>query len=283
MCTGISLLPAGTTSRCRYAPARAVIQFSNGKRAKGAWPQLTVGLSRRRPAHLVEDTRERRQDRRRGQSKAHAEQYVQAWRAEDDDSRGPASWTQNKAQLVQHTEARLWDDLAFIPRKRTAPMPIENLHDLFVHTLKDVLYAERKILKALPKMERKATDPKLKAALAAHRDQTEDHVTRLEDVFDSLGKAARGAKCDAMVGLVEEAEGLMAEIDDNETMDVALISLAQAVEHYEIARYGTLVVWAQQLGLSDAAALLKTTLDEEYGADKSLSKLAEARLNAAAA
>lgn len=162
-------------------------------------------------------------------------------------------------------------------------MAIETLDDLFLHTLKDILYAERKILKALPEMERKATDSKLKAALASHRDETEGQVVRLEDVFEILGKPARGAKCDAMVGLIEEAEGLMAEIDDNETMDAALISLTQAVEHYEIARYGTLVAWAKQLGLPDAAVLLKQTLDEEYGADKALSKLAEQRLNAAAA
>lgn len=162
-------------------------------------------------------------------------------------------------------------------------MSIETLDDLFLHTLKDVLYAERKILKALPKMERKATDPKLKAALSSHRDETEDHVVRLEEVFESLGKPARGAKCDAMVGLVEEAEGLMADIDNAETMDAALISLAQAVEHYEIARYGTLVAWAKELDQPKAAALLKTTLDEEYGADKALSKLAERRMNAAAA
>ena len=161
-------------------------------------------------------------------------------------------------------------------------MTIQNLDDLFLHTLKDVLYAERKILKALPKMERKATDAALKAAFAHHRDETEGQLVRLEEVFDALGKPARGAKCDAMVGLIDEAEGLMAEIEDPETMDAALISLAQAVEHYEIARYGTLVAWAKQLGLSDAVARLQTTLDEEYGADKALSKLAEARLNAAA-
>ncbi len=162
-------------------------------------------------------------------------------------------------------------------------MAIETLNDLFVHTLKDVLYAERRILKSLPKMERKATDAKLKKALSSHRDETEDQILRLEEVFEILGKPARGAKCDAMVGMIEEAEGLMAEIDDAETMDAALISLAQAVEHYEIARYGTLVAWAKQLGLPKAAQLLKATLDEEYGADKALSKLAEARLNAAAA
>ncbi|MCC5975311.1 MAG: ferritin-like domain-containing protein [Rubellimicrobium sp.] len=162
-------------------------------------------------------------------------------------------------------------------------MTIESLDDLFLHTLKDVLYAERKILKALPKMERKATDPKLRAAFSSHRDETEDQVMRLEEVFESIGKPARGAKCDAMVGLIEEAEGLMADIDAPETMDAALISLAQAVEHYEIARYGTLVAWARQLGMPKAAAILKETLDEEYGADKALSKLAESRLNAAAA
>ncbi|WP_333826350.1 YciE/YciF ferroxidase family protein [Pararhodobacter sp.] len=161
-------------------------------------------------------------------------------------------------------------------------MTIETLEDLFLHTLKDVLYAERKILKALPKMERRASDKALRSALSAHRDETEDHVVRLEEVFESLGKPARGAKCDAMVGLIDEAEGLMADIDDAGTMDAALISLAQAVEHYEIARYGTLVAWARQLGHPRAAALLKTTLDEEYGADKALSKLAEERLNPAA-
>ncbi len=161
-------------------------------------------------------------------------------------------------------------------------MNIESLDDLFLHTLKDVLYAERIILKALPKMERKATDAKLKAALSTHLSETEDQVARLEEVFEILGKPARGAKCDAMVGLIDEAEGLMADVSDTDTMDAALISLAQAVEHYEIARYGTLVAWAKQLGQPQAAVLLKATLDEEYGADKALSKLAEHRLNAAA-
>ena len=162
-------------------------------------------------------------------------------------------------------------------------MSIETLDDLFLHTLKDVLYAERKILKALPKMARKATDPALKAALSSHHDETETHILRLEEVFDGLGKAARGAKCDAMVGLIEEAEGLMSEIGDTETMDAAIISLAQAVEHYEIARYGTLAKWAGQLGHKPAAKLLKETLDDEYAADKALSNLAEARVNATAA
>lgn len=162
-------------------------------------------------------------------------------------------------------------------------MTIQTLGELFHHTLKDVLYAERTILKALPKMQRKATDAKLKATFSAHLEETEQHVLRLEEVFELLGKPARGVKCDAMVGLIDEAEALMADIEDTETMDAALISLAQAVEHYEIARYGTLVAWAKQLGHAEAAALLKATLEDEYAADKALSKLAEQRLNAAAA
>jgi len=162
-------------------------------------------------------------------------------------------------------------------------MTIETLDDLLLHTLKDVLYAERKVLKALPKMERAATDEKLKAAFASHREETEAQVVRLEDVFELLGKPARGAKCDAMVGLIDETEGLMGDIDDDETLDAALIAAAQAVEHYEIARYGTLIAWAKQLGHRDAAALLKKSLDEEYAADRALSSMAEMRLNKEAA
>lgn len=161
-------------------------------------------------------------------------------------------------------------------------MTITTFDDLFLHTLKDVLYAERKILKALPKMEKNATSDKLKLALATHREETEGQILRLEEVFDLIGKPARGAKCDAMIGLLEEADGLMSEIEDPETMDAAIISLAQAVEHYEIARYGTLVQWAKQLGHGQAAELLKETLDQEYATDKALSKLAETSVNAAA-
>ena len=161
-------------------------------------------------------------------------------------------------------------------------MTIETLDDLFLHTLKDVLYAERKILKSLPRMERKVTDSELKEAFSKHREETEEHIVRLEQVFESLGKPARGAKCDAMVGLIDEVEGLMAEIDDAETMDVALTSLAQAIEHYEIARYASLAAWARQLGKPEAARLLKSTLDEEQVAEKALTRMAERRLNALA-
>lgn len=161
-------------------------------------------------------------------------------------------------------------------------MAIATLSDLFLHTLKDVLYAERKTLKALPKMERNATDPKLRDAFALHREETETHIIRLEEVFEDLGKAARGAKCDAMVGLIDEADGLIEEIDNSDTMDAALISLGQAIEHYEIARYGTLVAWATQLGHARAVDLLKRTSEEEKEADNALSRLAQERRSAAA-
>lgn len=159
-------------------------------------------------------------------------------------------------------------------------MTIAILEELFVHTLKDVLYAERRILKTLPKMERKATDPKLKTAFWKHREETEDHIVRVEAVFDSMGKPARGAKCDAIVGHIDEAESLMADIGHAETMNAAIISLAQAIEHYEIARYSTLIAWARQMGNQEADALLRSTLEEEYATDKALTKLALERTNA---
>lgn len=161
-------------------------------------------------------------------------------------------------------------------------MLIEKLSGLFLHTLKDVLYAKRRVLFALPELERRATDPRLKAALAFHRDETAGHVLRLEEVFDSLGKPARGFKCDAVVGLLEEAEGLMTQIDDTCTMDAALIAVAQTVEHYEIARLGTLVAWSRLLGYHRARTLLAKTLTEEQQADRALSRLADGHLNARA-
>ncbi len=162
-------------------------------------------------------------------------------------------------------------------------MTIATLDDLFLHTLKDVLYAERKVLKALPKMEKHAAEPGLREAFASHRGETEEQIGRLEQVFEMIQKPARGAKCDAILGIIEEAEGLMDEVEDDATMDAALISLAQAVEHYEIARYGTLVAWANALGRGDAAKLLQATLDEEHAADGKLSELAAAGLNQKAA
>ena len=162
-------------------------------------------------------------------------------------------------------------------------MMIETLDDLFLHTLRDVLYAERRVFKALPKMERKATHAVLKKVISSHIEETERHILRLEEVFDAMGKPARGAKCDAIVGLIDEAEGLMADGTDAETMDAALISLVQAIEHYEIARYTSLVTWARQLGSPEAARLLRATLYDEHVALKVLTKMAERRVNAMAA
>lgn len=161
-------------------------------------------------------------------------------------------------------------------------MTINNLDELFLSALKEMLYAERKITRALTGMQRKASHPKLKAALSLHLAETEDHLLRLEKVFEHLGKPARGVRCDSMVGLLDETERLMADIDDPEIMDAALISLARAVEHYQIARYGTLVTWAAQLGHPKAALLLKGTLTQERGTEKALSKIAAKRPNAVA-
>ena len=162
-------------------------------------------------------------------------------------------------------------------------MALKNLDDLFLHTLKDILYAEKQILKNLPKMEKKASSAELKKAFAQHREETEGQLERLEKVFDSIGKPARGAKCDAIIGIIDEAEEIMGEIDDPETLDAAMIASAQAVEHYEITRYGTLVTWAKQLGHNDAVKHLQETLEEEKKTDGLLTKMAEQKVNKKAA
>lgn len=162
-------------------------------------------------------------------------------------------------------------------------MALKNLDDLFLHTLKDILYAEKQILKALPKMEKKASSAELKKAFAQHREETESQLERLEKVFDAIGKPARGAKCDAIVGIIEEAEEIMGEVDDPETLDAAMVASAQAVEHYEITRYGTLITWAKQLGHDNVVQLLGETLTEEKETDTKLSQLAEQQVNKKAA
>ena len=155
----------------------------------------------------------------------------------------------------------------------------KTLEDLFHDTLKDIYYAERKILKALPKMQRAAQSQELKAAFEKHREQTEGHVERLQQVFEIIGKAPRGKTCDAIEGIVAEGEEIMEEFKDTPALDAGLISAAQAVEHYEITRYGTLRRWASELGLADAARLLEATLKEEAGTDEDLTKLAETSAN----
>ena len=155
----------------------------------------------------------------------------------------------------------------------------KTLEDLFHDTLKDIYYAERKILKALPKMKRAAQSDDLKAAFEKHREETEGHVERLQQVFEILGKQPRGKTCDAIEGIVSEGEEIMEEFKGTAALDAGLISSAQAVEHYEITRYGTLKRWATELGLSDAAKLFDQTLQEESKTDADLTKLADASAN----
>ncbi|MGQ2905829.1 MAG: YciE/YciF ferroxidase family protein [Neoaquamicrobium sediminum] len=155
----------------------------------------------------------------------------------------------------------------------------KTLEDLFHDTLKDIYYAERKILKALPKMKRAAKSDDLKAAFEKHREETEGHVERLQQVFEILGKQPRGKTCDAIEGIVAEGEEIMEEFKDTDALDAGLISAAQAVEHYEITRYGTLKRWATELGMADAAKLLDQTLQEESKTDADLTKLADSSAN----
>lgn len=162
-------------------------------------------------------------------------------------------------------------------------MPLRSMEDLFLHTLKDIYYAERQILRALPRMMKKAGSPELKQALEKHRDETERQIERLQKVFESVDAAARGIKCEAIEGIISEAEHLAEEIEDKEVLDAGLIGSAQAVEHYEITRYGTLIAWAEQLGMKDAVKLLSETLEEEKRTDRLLSELAEQRINRQAA
>lgn len=164
-------------------------------------------------------------------------------------------------------------------------MPTEpkTLDDLFLDTLKDIYYAEKQILKALPKMAKAANAPELKQAFETHREQTEGHVDRLTEVFEAIGKAPRGKTCDAILGIIEEGKGIIEEFEGSPALDAGLVAAAQAVEHYEIARYGTLKAWAQQLGLKDAVKLLDQTLGEEEKTDQLLTKLGMTSVNKQAA
>jgi ferritin-like metal-binding protein YciE len=156
------------------------------------------------------------------------------------------------------------------------------LADLFHDTLKDIYFAERQILKALPKMARAAQSDKLRDGFLKHKDETEGQVERLQQVFEIIGKRAQGKTCEAIQGIIAEGEEIMEEFKGTAALDAGLISSAQAVEHYEIARYGTLCAWARQLGYTDAVPLLEATLKEESNTDSTLSKLAESAVNAAA-
>jgi len=160
---------------------------------------------------------------------------------------------------------------------------IKKFDDLYVHTLRDIYYAEKQILQALPEMIDKANDPRLKQGLETHLGETKNHVKRLEQVFKQQGVEPSGVDCPAIDGIIEEADEIVGEVADKQVLDAAIIAAAQAVEHYEMTRYGTLIAWAKQLGRSDSAALLQQTLDEEKAADTKLTTLAEGNVNARAA
>lgn len=162
-------------------------------------------------------------------------------------------------------------------------MAEKTLDDLFLDTLKDIYYAEKQILKTLPKMAKAAQSPELKAGFEKHHDETEGHIERLEQIFELLGKAARGKTCDAILGIIEEGKSIIEDYQGTPALDAGLVAAAQAVEHYEMARYGTLKTWAKQLGYGEAAALLDATLKEEAATDQALSKIATTSANAKAA
>jgi ferritin-like metal-binding protein YciE len=155
----------------------------------------------------------------------------------------------------------------------------KQLQDLFEDSLKDVYFAEKKILTALPKMAKAAQNDKLRAAFEKHEAETEEQVARLEQVFKILGKPAKGKNCPAIVGIIDEGKEIMDEYKGSPALDAGLVAAAQAVEHYEICRYGTLCTWAQELGMNDAKKLLGQTLNEEENTDKALSDLAETVVN----
>ena len=159
----------------------------------------------------------------------------------------------------------------------------KTLDDLFLDTLKDIYYAEKQIVKALPKMAKAANSPALKAGFEQHLEETEGHVERLEQIFELIGQPARGKTCDAILGILEEGKSIMDEFKGTVALDAGLVSAAQAVEHYEMARYDTLRTWAQQLGMKEAVGLLEATLKEEEAADRKLSQVAVADVNRKAA
>src|SRR3954447_7322478 len=160
---------------------------------------------------------------------------------------------------------------------------IKTMNDLFVHQLQDIYYAEQQLVKALPKMAEKATDKQLKQGFLAHLDETRTHVQRLEQVFQMHGAKVKAVDCPAIDGIIEEADEVAGEVADKSVLDAALINAAQAAEHYEITRYGSLVAWAKQLGRNDCAIVLQKTLEEEKATDQKLTAIAESKVNLRAA
>src|SRR6266480_1593396 len=162
-------------------------------------------------------------------------------------------------------------------------MAEKDLNDLFLDTLKDIYYAEKQIYKSLPKMAKAASSDKLRAAFEKHHGETEGQIERLEEIFELMEKPARGKTCDGIQGILDEGKEVMEEYKGSDALDAAMLAAAQAVEHYEITRYGTLKQWAQQLGMKDAVRLLDQTLQEEKKTDETLTSLAEAAVNLEAA
>ncbi|RWL99798.1 MAG: ferritin-like domain-containing protein [Mesorhizobium sp.] len=163
--------------------------------------------------------------------------------------------------------------------KKNSSGAANGLEGLFVDGLKDIYYAEKKILKTLPKMAKAAQSEEVSAAFEKHLTETEGQVDRLEQVFEMLGKPARGKTCPAIDGIIEEGSEVLEEYKDEPALDAGLVAAAQSVEHYEIARYGTLIAWAEELGLKDALPLLRETLKEESATDETLTKLGESGAN----
>jgi ferritin-like metal-binding protein YciE len=208
--------------------------------------------------------------------------------------RPPATLVRNRASghtlaLEQRTQKTKPRRLHQSPKQKEPTVmglfskDIKTMNDLFVHTLQDIYYAEKQIVKALPDMIEKASDPQLKQGFQSHLRETENHVKRLEQVFKLLGKQAKGVDCPAIDGIIEEANDIAGEVEQKSVLDAALIAAAQAVEHYEMTRYGTLIAWANQLGQRDCVTLLQQTLDEEKATDKKLTAMAESQVNRKAA
>ena len=160
---------------------------------------------------------------------------------------------------------------------------IKTMDDLFVHTLRDIYYAEQQIVKSLPEMIEKTRDPQLKQGLLSHLTETKNHVKRVEDVFRLHGVQPKGVDCPAIDGIIEEAEDVAGEVEDEQVLDAAIIAAAQAVEHYEITRYGSLIAWAKRLGRNECATLLTQNLEEEKAADRKLTAIAESKVKVKAA
>lgn len=158
-------------------------------------------------------------------------------------------------------------------------MATKTMNDLLITFMQDIYYAERQILKALPKMAKASDNEELKDALMHHREETQGQVDRLQKAFEAMGKRARGQTCEAINGLIEEGEEIVEEFEVGPTRDAGILASAQAVEHYEMARYGTIIAWAKAVGNEDVARLMQETLEEEKKADTTLNQLAQKRIN----